>query len=180
LPGLVLACGWDHSGRPLVVLIRPALTDPDRSWPTGPGAHRVLLVGVLLTAPGWSAWTLWLSTPGWPIFAPTSAIFLAPVLAGALARAATADGLAVALRPSGFRGEIVEVLFVVRSQVPHSGEDDDHDQDDYGCQNDQQGIVVHRTIQPGMALVRRSAARAAIAADSLVIQAPWTGPRRII
>jgi hypothetical protein len=46
---------------------------------------------------------------------------------------------------------VVEVVLVIRPQVPHSGQDDDHDQRDDGCQNDQHRLV-HRTIHRGVGL----------------------------
>jgi len=49
----------------------------------------------------------------------------------------------------------VEVVFVVRPQVSHSGQDDDHDQCDDGGQNDQHRLVhctIHRGVGLGMAL----------------------------
>jgi hypothetical protein len=113
-----------------------------------------------VAAPADPARSLWLRPAGCAILVTRPVIFLAPALADAAARAAAAGAAvcrAVGVRSGGLSGHVVEIIFVVRSQEPHSGQDDDHDQDDHSCQNDQQGIVVHRTIQPGMALVRRSA-----------------------
>jgi hypothetical protein len=46
---------------------------------------------------------------------------------------------------------IFEVVFVVGPQESHTGQDDDHNQGNYGCQNDQHRLV-HRTIHRGLGL----------------------------
>jgi hypothetical protein len=47
------------------------------------------------------------------------------------------------------RNVVVEVVLVVRTQVAHARQDDDHNQGDHGCQNDQHGLR-HRTIHHGV------------------------------
>jgi hypothetical protein len=46
---------------------------------------------------------------------------------------------------------VVEVVFVVCPQVPHSDQDDDHNQGNDSYQNDQHRLV-HRTIHRGVGL----------------------------
>jgi len=47
------------------------------------------------------------------------------------------------------RNVLVEVVVVVRAQVPNAKQDDDHDKGDDGCQTDQHGLG-HRTIHRGV------------------------------
>src|SRR5580698_2671157 len=58
--------------------------------------------------------------------------------------------VAAATRLSALLARVaVEIVFVVRPQVTHPGQDDDDDHGDNGCQDDQHYRLGHRTIHRG-------------------------------
>jgi len=79
---------------------------------------------------------------------------LAPVSIVTAPCAAPPGGPVVRCGTTAVTGQTVEVVVIVCPQVSHSGQHDDHNQNDHGSKNDQHSLA-HRTIQTGMALVRR-------------------------
>ncbi len=76
-----------------------------------------------------------------PVVAPVIGVTLpGPSLVGRLVAAGTA------VLSSNV---VVEVILVIRTQVAHARQDDDHNKGDHGCQNDQHGLR-HRTIHHGV------------------------------
>jgi hypothetical protein len=81
-------------------------------------------------------------------------VSLVPVVIVAAPRAASPGGHVVSCGAAAVSGQAVEVVLIVCPQVSHSGQHDDHNQNDHGSKNDQNSLA-HRTFQTGMALVRR-------------------------